>query len=77
MAVYRRESRRRPILVLIVITSLALITLDTGGNGIITSVRHAARDAISPVQGVVEDGFNPIQNVFDGVTKVENSIAVK
>lgn len=72
MAVYRRESRRRPILVLLVITSLALITLDTGGNGIITSVRHTARDAISPVQGVVEDGFNPIQNVFDGVTKVDS-----
>ena len=72
MAVYRRESRRRPILVLLVITSLALISLDTGGNGIITSVRHTARDAISPVQGVVQDGFNPIQNVFDGVTKVDS-----
>jgi rod shape-determining protein MreC len=72
MAVYRRETRRRPILVLLVITSLALITLDTGGNGVISSVRHTARDAISPIQGVVEDGFNPIQNVFDGVTKVDS-----
>lgn len=72
MAVYRRESRRRPIIALIVITSLALITLDRGGNGIIASVRHTARDAIAPVQGVVADAFDPVADVFDGVTKVDS-----
>jgi len=71
MAVYRRESRRRPIIALIVITSLALISLDRGGNGAIATVRHAARDAIAPVQGVVQDAFHPVSNVFDGVTKVD------
>lgn len=71
MVVYRRESRRRPILALIVVTSLALITLDTGGNGAITSVRHAARDLIAPVQGLIEDAFDPVRNVFDGVTKMD------
>ena len=30
MVVYRRDTRRRPMLVLLVVTSLALITLDTG-----------------------------------------------
>src|SRR5262245_39392988 len=71
MAVYRRESRRRPILVMVVITSLALITLDTGGNGVISSARHGARDLIAPLQGVVADAFQPVENVFDGVTKVD------
>jgi rod shape-determining protein MreC len=71
MAVYRRESRRRPILVMVIITSLALISLDTGGNGIISSVRHSARDLIAPVQGVVDDAFHPIENVFDGVSKYD------
>jgi rod shape-determining protein MreC len=71
MAVYRRESRRRPILVMVVITSLALISLDTGGNGVIASVRHSARDLIAPVQGVVDDAFHPIENVFDGVSKYD------
>lgn len=71
MAVYRRESRRRPIIALIVITCLALITLDHSGNGVIGTVRHTARDAISPVQGVVDDAFHPVSNVFDGVTKVD------
>ena len=71
MAVYRRESRRRPILVMVVVTSLALISLDTGGNGIIASVRHSARDLIAPVQGVVDDAFHPVENLFDGVSKYD------
>jgi len=70
MAVYRRESRRRPIIALIVITCLALITLGND-NGVIGSVRHTARDAIAPVQGLVDDAFDPVTNVFDGVTKVD------
>jgi rod shape-determining protein MreC len=71
MAVYRREPRRRPVIALIVITCLALITLDSNGNGVIASVRHTARDAIAPVQGLVDDAFAPVANVFDGVTKVD------
>lgn len=71
MAVYRRESRRRPIIALIVITCLALITLDSNGNGVIASIRHTAQDVIAPVQGLVDDAFNPVANVFDGVTKVD------
>ena len=71
MAVYRRESRRRPVIALIVITCLVLITLDSNGNGVIASVRHTARDAIAPVQRLVDDAFAPVANVFDGVTKVD------
>lgn len=72
MVVYRRESRRRPILALVVLTSLALITLDRSGNGAIGSVRHAARDLIAPVQSLVDGAFQPVANVFDGVTKVDS-----
>jgi len=71
MAVYRRESRRRPILAMVVVTSLALISLDTGGNGVISSVRHGARDLVAPAQGVVDDAFHPVENVFDGVSKYD------
>jgi len=69
VVVYRRETRRRPILALIVVTCVALITLSGRGNGLIDSVRHTARDAIAPVQGVVQDAFKPVSNTFDGVTK--------
>src|SRR3954452_14084867 len=71
MAVYRRESRRRPILAMAVVTSLALISLDSGGNGVISSVRHGARDLIVPVQGVVDDAFHPVENLFDDVSKYD------
>ena len=63
MVVYRRESRRRPILVMVVITSLALITLDTGGSGVIASIRSSARDVIAPVQDVVDDAFHPVREL--------------
>jgi rod shape-determining protein MreC len=72
MAVYRRESRRRPILALMVVTALVLITLDNGGNGVIGSVRHAARDLVAPAQQVVDSAFDPVGDVFDGVTKVDS-----
>ena len=72
MVVYRRESRRRPILALIVVTCLALIALSGRGSGPIGTVRHTAQDALAPVQNVVRDAFKPVTNVFDGVTKVSS-----
>ena len=56
---------------MVVVTSLALISLDAGGNGVISSVRHAARDFIAPVQGVVDDAVHPVANLFDGVSKYD------
>lgn len=72
MVVYRRESRRRPILALIVVTCLALIALSGRGNGVIDTVRHTAQDALAPVQGVVHSAFQPIGNAFDGITEVHS-----
>ena len=42
MVVYRHDRRRRLTLVLLVITSLALISLDERGSGLIDSARTAA-----------------------------------
>ena len=52
MAVYRRTSRRRSVLILLVLTSITLITLDARGNGggVTRTVRDAARDSMAPVQ---------------------------
>lgn len=71
MAVYRPDSRRRPVVVLMVITSLVLITLDRRENGTIAALRGTARDAVAPVQDAVDGVFSPVSNVFDGVTKVD------
>ena len=69
MAVYRSESRRRPILVLLVVTSLVLITI-SGSSGVVRSVRSAARDVVAPLQRGVRSAFRPVADVFDGVAEV-------
>jgi rod shape-determining protein MreC len=68
MAVYRRETRRRPVLLLALVTALALVTLDSRGSGIIDTFRSAARDVIAPVQELVDDAFSPVSDAFHGVT---------
>lgn len=71
MAVYRRTQRRRSVLVLLVLTSITLITLDTrdNGGGITGSVRDQARDLMAPVQSAVDDVLSPVADWFDGVTR--------
>jgi rod shape-determining protein MreC len=68
MVVYRRDTRRRSVLLLVVITSLVLVTIDSRGNGLIDSVRGIARDVIRPIQSVVDDAFAPVRDLFGGVT---------
>ena len=68
MVVYRRDTRRRYVLALLIVTSLILISLDSGGNGAIGSLRSGAHDLISPVQNLVDDAFNPIRNWASDVT---------
>ena len=67
MVVYRQDRRRRLTLVLLVITSLVLISLDERGSTILDSVRSAAQDVISPIQGVVDDVVNPAADFFDSL----------
>lgn len=68
MVVYRRETRQRPVLLIVVFLSLVLITVDSRGSGIIDSARRGARDAIQPVQSGVDAAFEPVRNVADGIT---------
>ncbi len=71
MVVHRRdqrETRRRPVLLLVIVAALVLITIDSRGNGAIDSTRRLARDALQPVQSIVDAVFNPVRNAVDGVT---------
>jgi rod shape-determining protein MreC len=65
---YQAGSRRRTILVMIVITAVALITLDVRGSGPISTVRGAARDILNPITGAVDSVVSPIGDWIDGVT---------
>ncbi len=68
MVVYRRGNTRRSILILLVITSVALITLDVRGTGPIGSVRGAARDVVAPVASVADRVFSPVGDWISGIT---------
>ena len=67
MVVYRRDTRGRSLLLMLVVTSLVLVTLDSGSNGIVNTLRAQAHSVISPVQSVVDDAFSPLRNVTNGI----------
>jgi rod shape-determining protein MreC len=67
VVVYRQGRRRRLTLALLVITSLALISLDERGSGLINSARTAAQDVVSPVQNLADDVVNPVSDWFAGL----------
>ena len=69
VAVYRRTSRPRFTLVLLVLTSVTVLTLDQRGQGstFIDSVKGAARDVFAPVQDATDTVISPVSDFFGGV----------
>jgi cell shape-determining protein MreC len=67
MAVYRHDRRRRMTLVMLIITSLVLITLDQQGTGALGSIRTAAQDVISPLQDLADSAISPVSDFFDSL----------
>lgn len=73
MAVYRRSRRHRFVLLLLVLTSVTLITLDfrSGGTGVLASVRDGAGDVLAPVQSTVDSVLAPVGDFFGGITRYD------
>lgn len=71
MAVSRRTARPRYTLLLLILTSLTLLTLDArgSGGGALRVVRSVARDAFAPVESAFGAVFEPIGNVIQGVVR--------
>jgi rod shape-determining protein MreC len=67
MAVYRQDRRRRITLILLIVTSLALITFDQRDSGVVRSLRSVAQDVVSPIQGVADDAISPVTDFFDSI----------
>jgi rod shape-determining protein MreC len=69
LAVYRRTSRRRYVLLLVVLTSVTLITLDRRNDdaGALGTVGRAAHTVVSPIERSVDSVARPVRNWFDGV----------
>lgn len=68
MATSRRHTSQRLTLVILIVASLTAITLDYRGpaSHALGSIRNAARDALSPVQHVLQDVFRPVGDFFAG-----------
>jgi rod shape-determining protein MreC len=68
VALSRRTGRSRLTLALLVLTSLALLTLDFRDSDIVASARRVASSAFSPVRGVAETASEPFTNAWHGIT---------
>jgi rod shape-determining protein MreC len=69
LAVYRRTSRPRYTLLLLILTSITVVTLDyrSDAGGAIAKVKSGARDAFAPLQSAASAVFDPVANVINGV----------
>jgi rod shape-determining protein MreC len=69
VAVYRRSTRPRFTLLLLVLTAITLLTLDERGDasGVIEKVRTTAQDAFAPVQSAADRALRPVGDFFAGV----------
>jgi len=80
VAVPRRTSRTRYVLLVLVLTAATIMTLAYRGhaNAVIDKAKSGARDAFAPVGRVVADAFRPVGNFFRGAVdygsvKAENA----
>ena len=67
MAPSRRSGRSRLTLLLLVLTSLAVLTLDFRNAGIVASARRGAATILSPLRGVANAATSPFSNGWDGI----------
>lgn len=76
MSTTRRNTSQRLTLVILVLASITLVTLDYRGeaNKSITSVRNAARDVVSPIQRVLSDAVRPIGDFFSGAVNYQSAV---
>ena len=68
MALPRRTGRSRLTLALLIITSLAVLTLDFRDAAIVRTMRDAAATVFSPLRGVADAVSDPFQNGWSGIT---------
>ena len=66
MALSRRTSRSRFTLVLLVLTSVTVLTLDFRGSSVIREVRGAATTVFSPFRSATDTVFGPVGDAWNG-----------
>lgn len=69
MALRRRSGRSRLTLVVLILASVTVMTLDfRGPEGVVGAVRSGAADVLSPVRGAAETVFGPVGDAMAGIT---------
>jgi rod shape-determining protein MreC len=68
VALPRRTGRSRLTLALLILTSLAVLTLDFRNASIVESARRAAATVFSPLRGVADAATSPFSNGWNGIT---------
>jgi rod shape-determining protein MreC len=68
VAVYRRPSRTRYVLAVLVLAALTLVTIDarSNGSGVTSEIRAKVHDAFSPVQQATHSALRPIGDFLSG-----------
>ena len=68
MAVYRRPSRTRNVLAVLVLAALTLVTIDSraNGSGVLNTVRSKVSDVFTPLQTGTHDALRPIGDFLTG-----------
>jgi rod shape-determining protein MreC len=67
MAVSRRTGRSRLTLILLVLSSITILTLDFRGSSAVQSLRDGASAAFSPLRSTTDKVFSPVGDAWNGV----------
>ena len=68
MAVYRRSTRTRNVIAVLVLAALTLVTIDarSQGVGVLSDARSKISDAFAPLQRATHAALRPIGNFLTG-----------
>jgi rod shape-determining protein MreC len=69
VAVPRRTGRSRLTLALLILTSIAVLTLDFRGSGIVKTARGGLATVLSPFEGAARAATKPFRNGWNGMTR--------
>jgi rod shape-determining protein MreC len=72
MALSRRIGRSRFTLILLVLTSLTLLTLDFRGFGPIDTARSSVLSTLAPVGHAAQDAVRPVSNLWGGAFRYDD-----
>lgn len=69
MAVYRRSSRTRNVIAVLVLAALTLVTIDarSQGSGVLSDARNKVSDVFGPLQRATHAALRPIGDFLTGV----------